>query len=116
MLKFAMLAGTIGFSVYGQIIIKNRAAALSAGSDAYLWRMLTDPLVLSGFLSGGLAALCWLVAIRQLPLTIAYPFLALSFVFVPVAASLFLGEALGPTRLLAMVLIAGGVVLNAFAG
>lgn len=117
MLNYLFLAGALLFTVYGQLIIKARAGALASdvgrGAGSYLLRMLFDPLVITGFAGAGMAALCWMLAVRSLPLVHAYPFMALSFVLVPCGAALFLNEAIHWPQMVGLVLIVAGVALNA---
>ena len=54
----------------------------------------------------------WLYALRSLPLSAAYPFLALSFVIVPVAAAVFLEERLSLYDLFGGMLIVAGIYLS----
>ncbi|WP_454021087.1 EamA family transporter [Azospirillum sp. Marseille-Q6669] len=117
MLKYLFLAGTLLFTVYGQLIIKARAGVLasdvSEGAGSYLLRMFLDPLVITGFAGAGMAALCWLLAVRSLPIVYAYPFMALSFVLVPCGAALFLGEVINWPQMVGLALIVAGVALTA---
>lgn len=117
-ISYACVAATLVLTCYGQIIMKARAPSLSerAGEDgrlAYLAAMLRDPLVLSGFVSAFLAALFWLLAIQSLPLSRAYPFIALTFVIVPLLAIPILGDSITTTQLAGMLLIVLGVALTA---
>jgi drug/metabolite transporter (DMT)-like permease len=52
----------------------------------------------------------WIFVLKQVPLTIAYSFMGLTFCFVPLLAQLFLGEALTLRYFLGVALIVGGMV------
>jgi multidrug transporter EmrE-like cation transporter len=116
-LLFAVLALT----VYGQLVIKMRALVHVAETVAiprklpYLLAMLTDIWVLSGLGAAFVAGICWMLAIERLELGFAYPFMALSFVLVPMVSTIILGEALPPIQLLGLALIVVGVTLSAIA-
>ncbi len=116
-LLFAVLALT----VYGQLVIKARALAhapeFAAASSKlpYLIAMLIDIGVLSGFGAAFLAGLCWMLAIERLELGFAYPFMALSFVLVPICSTVLFGDSLPPIRLLGLGLIVAGVTVSALA-
>lgn len=45
-----------------------------------------------GFMLYGIAFLLYLVALRHLPLTVAYPLIALSYIFTAIGGSMWLGE------------------------
>jgi multidrug transporter EmrE-like cation transporter len=119
MFSAALLFLVLALTVYGQLMIKARAiahAADLAGAQAklhYLGLMFTDIGVLSALGAAVLAAVCWMLAIARLDVGFAYPFMALSFVLVPVGSNLLFGEALPTVQLLALALIIGGVTLSA---
>lgn len=116
--KALFIGLTVALTVYGQLIVKARAlvfAPATAGGSKldYLIAMYTDIGVLSGFVAGVIAAICWVLALEKAGLNFAYPFMALSFVFTPAAAHYFLGEALNPFQLIGLGLVVAGVTLNA---
>lgn len=116
-----LLSAVLALTVYGQLVIKARA--LAHGGDSivtphrlhYIIAMFTDFWVLSGFVSAVLAAACWMLAIERLDVGFAYPFMALSFVFVPIGSMLLFGEPLPSLQLLALGFIILGVTLSALA-
>jgi multidrug transporter EmrE-like cation transporter len=116
-LLFAVLALT----VYGQLMIKSRAlihvAELSSsnGKLIYLAAMFTDVWVLSSLAAAVLAGACWMLAIARLDIGYAYPFMALSFVMVPVGSKFLFGEPLPSLQLFALLLIIAGVSISALA-
>ena len=63
--------------------------------------------VLAGLTCYGVSMLCWVAALRSLPLRVAYPLLSASYVIVYLAAGLLpaFGEHLNATRSLGVLLI-----------
>lgn len=61
----------------------------------------------------GFATLIWIYLLRSVPLSKAYPFMALSFVLVPFAAYLFYGETVTPAYYLGLLFIMSGIVVIA---
>lgn len=59
----------------------------------------------------GVSTLLWIWVLRTLPLNIAYPFMALAFVIVPLLTYFVLGEPLGWKNFVGAALIIAGVVL-----
>jgi drug/metabolite transporter (DMT)-like permease len=116
-LLFAVLALT----VYGQLVIKARALAHTRDTMApadglhYLMTMFGDLWVLSGLAAAVVAGACWMLAIERLEVGFAYPFIALSFVLVPLGSMLLFGEAVPKLQWLALGLIIAGVTLSALA-
>ena len=117
LLLFAVLALT----VYGQLVIKARALLYAAKASAtigklhYLTAMFTDVWVLSALAAAVVAAGCWMLAVSRLEVGYAYPFMALSFVFVPIGSSLFFGEPLPIMRMIGIAFIVAGVTISAMA-
>ena len=61
--------------------------------------MFTDVWVLSALGAAVGAAVFWILAIQRLEIGYAYPFIALSFVLVPIGATVLLGEPLPAAQL-----------------
>jgi len=116
-----LLVAVLALTVYGQLVIKARALAHSADGAAtvdklvYLKAMFSDPGVLSGLAAAILAAIAWIVALERLEIGFAYPFMALTFVFVPLGAKFLFAEPLPPLQILGMALIVIGVTMSALA-
>jgi multidrug transporter EmrE-like cation transporter len=120
MLPYLFVFAVLAFTVYGQLMMKARAIAHAApvneGSAKlqYLFAMFTDIGVLSSFGAAVLAAVCWMLAIEKLPVGYAYPFMALSFVLVPLGSLVLFGEKIPLIQFLGIGLIVAGVTLSAF--
>jgi multidrug transporter EmrE-like cation transporter len=116
-----LLIAVLALTFYGQLIIKARALAYAAEFAAasnklpYLSAMMSDIWVLSGLGAAFLAGLCWIMAIERLELGFAYPFMALSFVLVPIGSTFFFRESLPPLQLAGLALIVAGVSVSALA-
>jgi multidrug transporter EmrE-like cation transporter len=120
MLPYLLVFAVLTLTVYGQLIIKARAIAHAvpvsegAGKLQYLFAMFTDIGVLSGLSAAVLAGVCWMLAIEKLPVSYAYPFMALSFVLVPIGSLVLFGEKIPPIQFLGLGLIVAGVTVSAF--
>lgn len=121
MLVSLMVFAVLALTVYGQLMIKARALAHAtplesgAGKLGYLIAMFSDIAVLSSLGAAGLASICWMLAIERVEVGYAYPFMALSFVLVPVGSMVLFGERLPPFQLLGLGLIVTGVTVSALA-
>lgn len=110
------IAATILLTVYGQLVLKWRVGVLFASgippiapdSAAILFR---DIWVLSAFAAAFGASLTWIVAISGMPLSRAYPFMALNFVAVIALSGLVFGEVMTLEKVLGAGLIIMGVLL-----
>lgn len=114
---YAYVILTVLLTVYGQLAIKwqmAQAGPLPEGMAAkalFLLRQAASPAVASGLGAAALAALSWMAAMTRFPLSVAYPFVALSFVLVPLLATVVLREPLNPWRLAGAALIVLGVIV-----
>jgi drug/metabolite transporter (DMT)-like permease len=121
MLSHILLVATLVLSVYSQLTMKSRALVHSSASNfsadhlQYLILMATDWRVVSAVGAAFLAGVCWLLAIQRLDLGYAFPFMALTFVLMPVAANLFLREPLPLAQFVGLGLVLVGVTLSALA-
>jgi drug/metabolite transporter (DMT)-like permease len=108
----------LALTVFGQLIIKARAnlhtseLGLAYHKAGYLFAMMTDIWVLSGLAAAVVAGMCWMVAVQKLDVGFAYPFMALSFVLVPVSAAILLKEPLPPVQFIGLGLIIAGVAVS----
>jgi drug/metabolite transporter (DMT)-like permease len=115
--KYLYIGLTLALTFYGQLIIKARAlvhspAAVTARKLDYLWAMYTDIGVLSGLFAGVLASVCWSLAVEKASLGLAYPFMALSFVVVPLSASFLFAEPISARQFVGLFMIVAGVALS----
>jgi len=113
-LPFILIAVTLG--VVGQLLIKIGLNSLknldfSSGLIITYLRIFTSLHVISGTLIYVLSVFFWLYALSKVELSFAYPFLALSYVFVLLASSIFLGETIPFIRWIGVLVICFGVLL-----
>jgi drug/metabolite transporter (DMT)-like permease len=118
--SFFYVLAALGLTVYGHVMIKARIlahAATVAADDrgAFLFTMFFDPWVISGFVAAVAAAASWMLALRDAELTFLFPFMALTFVFVPLLAHLLLGEKINALQITGFLLIVGGISLATIA-
>ena len=111
------VAMTIVLTVYGQLVIKWQiidAGDFPGGWNEridYLARLLINPWVISVFAGAALAALFWISALTRFDLSVAYPFMSLSFVLVLIFSSVFFHEAITPLKTIGIGLIVAGLVV-----
>jgi multidrug transporter EmrE-like cation transporter len=103
------------FSVTGELLLKsgmNQIGVLSFASLLpTLGRMVTHPRLLLGFGFFGLGAIFWLAALSRVPLSWAYPMLAMGYILVLVFSALILKEQVTLLRWSGVLLICAGMIL-----
>jgi len=120
MTRFFTILMVLLFTVYAQLIVKARALVIGSidGSDdrvRYLIRMLTDPGVISALAAAFVAGVFWLLTVKRMELAYAYPFMALTFLLVPIGSNVLFGERLPALQIVGLALIVVGVGINAWA-
>ena len=103
-LVFALLAGVL-LAAVGQVLFKIGATGHSALAD------FVNPAIIGGLFCYGLGTAFWILALSKAPLTVVYPFTALTFVLVYAAGVLFLGETASLRSLIGIALILAGLFL-----
>ncbi|MBM7127483.1 EamA family transporter [Dyella flava] len=94
----------------GQVLFK--LAAKSSQSSTSLLAALLSPYLLIGIALYGTMTLAWIWLLTKLELSRAYPFMALSFVFVPLLCVLVLGEHISARYWIGMALIICGLLIT----
>lgn len=103
---YAALVISILLGVVGQILLKTGAMRASDMVAQFL-----DVFTLLGFATYTLAAIFYIMAIKKIPISLAFPTVSLSYVVVALAAHQLWGEPLGVAQLGGIALIAGGILL-----
>lgn len=103
----------IGLSV-GQVLFKMAAMSMqqpASWTSRWLTKLLLEPyFVAAAVLYVGLS-LFWVWILSFIPLSRAYPFVALSLLFTPLWGHILFGEALGKDYVLGVMLIVAGLLL-----
>jgi small multidrug resistance pump len=106
-MHWTFLLSAISASVVGQALLKAGAGVSSFVEQLGDWRTH------AGLGIYGLSAILYIVALRRIPLSVALPCTALSYIAVALVGHYAFQEPLGLQRLLALALIGVGVVLLA---
>lgn len=115
---YIFVAATIVLGVYGQLILKWQTGKLgvfpqsTADRVTYLRHFLLNPWVISSLVGAAIAALAWIAALSQLPLSRAYPFVSASFVLVLLLSAVVFKESLTPLKLIGALLIVAGLIVG----
>ena len=108
-LYWSVLTAAIAASMAGQTLLK------SGSSAPDFMTQLFDPRTLVGLGLYGGAAMLYIVALRRIPMSVAMPFTAISYVAAAFIGHYGFAEPLGAVQLGALGLICAGVVMLALA-
>ncbi|MFG6120686.1 EamA family transporter [Thalassobacillus devorans] len=118
MMGYFYIFSTILFTVYGQLILKWRIEKYGSLPEelkdkiVFLFQLLLDPLILSGFLSAFVASIFWMAAMTKFNISYAYPFMSLSFVLVFLLSVVMFGEPVTPQKVIGLGLIVLGIIVT----
>ena len=112
----AVLFIAMALAVSGQMFVKQGLNLLSpidfsSGLVATYARIFLSPWVLLGSLLYFASVFFWIYALTKVELSYGFPFLALSYVLITLAACLFLGEKISLLRWIGVAVICIGVFL-----
>jgi multidrug transporter EmrE-like cation transporter len=99
-LALAILCG-----VAGQLLLK-----AGSGAESIVDQFL-KPVTIAGLGCYGIAGILYTLALRGIPVSVAFPSVSASYVLVLIAARLWLGEPILPTQVAGVLLIMSGITL-----
>ena len=105
-LYYISLVGAILFGVAGQIALKSGALGSATVAAQFL-----NPATIIGLGVYVLAAACYVVALKKIPVSVAFPSVAASYAVVAIIAHLLWNEPFGWPQLGGLVLIGAGILL-----
>ncbi|MGH2752443.1 MAG: EamA family transporter [Actinomycetota bacterium] len=119
--SLGMLVVSVIFAVAGQFTLKTAmneigrigATEMAAAGDTIV-RASREPRLWLGLVLFGISAAFWLVVLSRVDLSVAYPFVGLSYIFVVFFARLFLHEQVTALRWLGVVVVAVGIAIIGF--
>ena len=103
-IPYLWLALAIVLGVAGQVVLKTGSS--TAGS---VWAQFTSPWTIVGFGIYFAAALTYIVAIRRIPVSLAYPSVSLSYGILAVLAHVLWNEPLNWQHAAGILLIMSGI-------
>ncbi len=120
MTDYFFVAMTIAFTVAGQYFQKRMAQQLSRErieiSAITGWQSLVDTRLLAAASCLAIAMLFWLLALKRLDVSVAYPLLAANYIAMLMLARWRFNEQVPPVRWLGVLVIIAGIALIAGAG
>ena len=110
--NFVLTLGTVLGIAAGQVLFKLGALSSNAVPEgtSIAVRYFNGYLV-AAFAVYGVATVAWIYVLKTVPLNVAYPFMALAFVVVPLVAHFFVGEPLAWHHLVGGLVIGAGILI-----
>lgn len=106
---WAALAGAIAASMVGQTLLKAGAGEVNFLAQLFDWRTMIGLVLYGG------AAILYIIALRRIPMSVALPCTAVSYVAALIIGHYAFHEPVSMSHLAAIGLITSGVLVLAFA-
>lgn len=117
--QLVLILISVSLTTLAQLLLKAGASGPAFASAAggglmdFAFAVLKSPAIIAGFAVYAASALLWLIVLKQVDVSVAYPFVALGFVAVMAVGAIAFGEPVGGMRIAGTALIALGVALVA---
>jgi multidrug transporter EmrE-like cation transporter len=117
-ITWALILTGVGLNAAAQLLLKVATRPLAHFTDFNADTLGNAVLILfrslpfwTGMVCYGASVCVWLAALSKAPVSTAYPMLSLGYVVVATVSVLWLGESMGPAKVLGIALICAGVIL-----
>lgn len=118
LISLALLLVSVCFAVAGQLALKAAmtevgrigSAQVASAADT-IARAAKEPRLWTGLALFGISAAFWLVVLSRVPLSVAYPFVGLSYVIIVLLSRFVLHEHVPVMRWLGVCVVAAGIAI-----
>jgi multidrug transporter EmrE-like cation transporter len=117
-MTWALILTGVGLNAAAQLLLKVATRPLAHFSDfnadtlsGAVVILFKSPPFWAGMVCYAASVCVWLAALSKAPVSTAYPMLSLGYVVVAAVSVLWLGESMGPAKVLGIALICAGVIL-----
>jgi multidrug transporter EmrE-like cation transporter len=117
-ITWALILTGVGLNAAAQLLLKVATRPLAHFSQFGVDILIDSAMILfkspsfwAGMVCYGTSVCVWLAALAKAPVSTAYPMLSLGYVAVAAVSFLWLGESMGPAKVVGIALICVGVVL-----
>jgi len=118
LITWALILTGVGLNAAAQLLLKVATRPLAHFSEFNAATLVGSVGVLiksapfwAGMVCYAASVCVWLAALSKAPVSTAYPMLSLGYVVVAAVSVLWLGESMGPAKVIGIALICAGVVL-----
>ena len=120
-MNYLLILFSVSLSAFSQIILRRGMtrpdvqAALADTSNLFVTfkAVFLSPYIIGGLACYGLGAVVWLLVLSKIPVSFAYPFVALGIVLTTAAGVLVLGESISLITGIGIAVIIAGIALVA---
>jgi drug/metabolite transporter (DMT)-like permease len=110
--SITLAIATAALNTTAQLLL--RGAALKGATPAEPIALAKNPLFICALAAYAISVLTWLSVLKRVPLPVAMPFMALTYVLAPVAARFIYQDAINLRMAGGMTLIVSGIIIVAY--
>jgi multidrug transporter EmrE-like cation transporter len=117
-ITWTLILTGVGLNAAAQLLLKVATRPLAHFEQFNIGTLGSSAIILvksapfwTGMVCYGASVCVWLAALSKAPVSTAYPMLSLGYVVVAAVSVLWLGESMGPAKVLGIALICAGVIL-----
>jgi multidrug transporter EmrE-like cation transporter len=116
--SIALVIVSVGFAIAGQLTLKSAmnhvgriggAEVRATGETAV--RIAREPRLWAGLFLFGISSMFWIVVLSRVPLSVAYPFVGISYIAIVLLSRLVLHENVPALRWIGVFVVATGIVI-----
>ena len=118
LISIALLVVSVVFAIAGQLTLKiamQRFGRIGRGEVSTprhtIVRGLKEPRLWAGMTLFGISAVFWIVVLSRIPLSVAYPFVGVSYVLIVAMSRFLLHEDVPPLRWVGVIVVATGIAI-----
>jgi drug/metabolite transporter (DMT)-like permease len=109
--SYIQILAVVALLAAGQLLFRKSAHAVPPlRGVADILHLAVKPAFIAALVIYAVATVMWVGVLQQVPLSRAYPFMALSFAIVPAAAVLVFGETVTPRLIVGIMLVLAGLL------
>lgn len=108
LMRYLILLLCVLATSFGHILFKLTANILK--EQGFYWMLAFEPAFMTAMLLYGLATIGWIWCLQDIPVSRAYLFMSLAYVFIPLLAWVCFGEAPKPQYIISTFMIVSGII------
>jgi multidrug transporter EmrE-like cation transporter len=120
-MSIALLIVSVGFAIAGQVTLKsamNQIGRIGTSEvravGATVSKAAREPRLWAGLTLFGISSLFWMVVLSRVPLSVAYPFVGVSYIAIVLLSRLILHEHVPLLRWVGVLVVAAGIAIIGF--
>lgn len=118
LVSIVLLLVSVGFAIAGQLTLKSAMTQIGRIGSAEVQaagqtvsRAIREPRLWAGLALFGISSIFWLVVLSRIPLSVAYPFVGVSYIIIVLLSRYVLHEHVPLLRWLGVVIVATGIAI-----